>query len=655
MSQKESLRQKRLGQYFSGKKVSELLVNLLPNEYVFRTVIDPMVGSGDMLRAILDCKSGLHELYGIDIDSKAIENCKKENLEATVIMGDAFNCSEIFKKKGWDLVITNPPYVRYQLLNNNEEAGLPNAEQIRENLKSVIQNVENISEDDRNLLLSISDVYSGLSDMAVPAWILCSTIVKIGGYMAMVVPESWLNRDYAMPIYYLLLKLFDVEIVVKDVDSVWFDNASVRTCLVVAKRKTIIERLADHKEKTILIELTKDAIDTNSLVGNLCYEGEKGYAALERIIRAKKDISDSSFSCRYLNTALLFPTFINSMAKLSWVLNNDKQMVDKTVVLPEEMMGLLPDKTKYFLIEDRGWSVGQGLRTGANDFFYVDILGQANGIFDVQTRGWDKKIIRIHESNLKYALQNRGEIGGLVVNKKEISKAVIYIEKHVCRKDVNKLFNGTRDEWKLLEQELEAYICRAEKYVHPKKKKRFMDLSAVKPNIKKKDDGYVSFWYMMPKLQRRHTPDLCISRLSGKSPECLYINNDHDDRIVVDANFITLFNNDENNTLLLFALLNSLWSKCYLECIGNRMGGGALKIEASHLKKVFFPVLEEVKEEELIHCSQKFLAGLYDKDEFVNAINDIMFSIYEKSEEDNIKKQLINLLEKKKKERGISE
>ena len=77
MSQKESLRQKRLGQYFSGKKVSELLVNLLPNEYVFRTVIDPMVGSGDMLRAILDCKSGLHELYGIDIDSKAIENCKK--------------------------------------------------------------------------------------------------------------------------------------------------------------------------------------------------------------------------------------------------------------------------------------------------------------------------------------------------------------------------------------------------------------------------------------------------------------------------------------------------------------------------------------------------------------------------------------------------
>ena len=220
MSQKESLRQKRLGQYFSGKKVSELLVNLLPNEYVFRTVIDPMVGSGDMLRAILDCKSGLHELYGIDIDSKAIENCKKENLEATVIMGDAFNCSEIFKKKGWDLVITNPPYVRYQLLNNNEEAGLPNAEQIRENLKSVIQNVENISEDDRNLLLSISDVYSGLSDMAVPAWILCSTIVKIGGYMAMVVPESWLNRDYAMPIYYLLLKLFDVEIVVKDVDSV---------------------------------------------------------------------------------------------------------------------------------------------------------------------------------------------------------------------------------------------------------------------------------------------------------------------------------------------------------------------------------------------------------------------------------------------------
>ena len=655
MSQKESLRQKRLGQYFSGKKVSELLVSLLPTEYEFRTVIDPMVGAGDMLRAMSDCKPGLHELYGIDIDSKAIDKCKKENLEATVIVGDVFCSTEIFKKNGWDLVITNPPYVRYQLLNTNEEDGLPNAEQIRQNLKNVIQNAENISEDERTLLLSISDVYSGLSDMAVPSWILCSTIVKSGGYIAMVVPESWLNRDYAMPIYYLLLKLFDVEVLVKDVDSVWFDNALVRTCLIVAKRRPIVDRLADYKEKTLLIELTKEVIGINSLVENLSYDGKKDYAAIERIVDAKKDIRDSSFCSRYMNTKLLFPTFINSLSNLSWVLNNDKQMVDKMVVLPEEMMGLLPDKTKYFLIEDRGWSVGQGLRTGANEFFYVDILGRDNEMVDVQTRDWDKQLLHINEANLKYALQNRGEISGLVVSKKEISKAVIYVENHACRKDVNKLADGTGDNWELLDQDLDAYICRAEKYVHPKSEKRFMDLSAVKPNVKKKDDGYYSFWYMMPKLQQRHTPDLCISRLSGKSPDCLYIYNDHDDRIVVDANFITLFNKDENNTLLLFALLNSLWSKCYLECIGNRMGGGALKIEASHLKKVFFPVLGDTKEEELIQCSQKYLDGLYDTDEFINSINEIMFSINEKSEEDNIKKQLIYLLEKKKKERGISE
>ena len=62
---------------------------------------------------------------------------------------------------------------------------------------------------------------------------------------------------------------------------------------------------------------------------------------------------------------------------------------------------------------------------------------------------------------------------------------------------------------------------------------------------------------MLPKLQRRHQPELCISRLCGKEVECLYIDNDDcsNDRIVVDANFITLWNENSLVSMEMFALL----------------------------------------------------------------------------------------------------
>ena len=58
---------------------------------------------------------------------------------------------------------------------------------------------------------------------------------------------------------------------------------------------------------------------------------------------------------------------------------------------------------------------------------------------------------------------------------------------------------------------------------------------------------------------------------------------------MIDANFTTLWNDDEKNQLATWVLLNSTWFKCYVECLATVMGGGALKVEASHVKQVRFP------------------------------------------------------------------
>src|SRR5207248_7856006 len=43
---------------------------------------------------------------------------------------------------------------------------------------------------ERDLFLHCARSYSGLADLAVPAWLLCASRVAIGGRIALVVPRS---------------------------------------------------------------------------------------------------------------------------------------------------------------------------------------------------------------------------------------------------------------------------------------------------------------------------------------------------------------------------------------------------------------------------------------------------------------------------------
>ena len=93
---------------------------------------------------------------------------------------------------------------------------------------------------------------------------------------------------------------------------------------------------------------------------------------------------------------------------------------------------------------------------------------------------------------------------------------------------------------------------------------------------------------MLPILTNRHTPQLCISRVNYKNARCFLI---ADEGIVVDANFSTLWTatGDKQQVYAMFALLNSTWTQSYLETIATVMGGGALKVEASHIRKLLLP------------------------------------------------------------------
>lgn len=647
----DDLKTKRYGQVFSGKLIGDLLVSMLPHNIDVKTVIDPMVGKGDLLQAVHTKYPKSEVVLGIDIDKDVIEMCNNTIPEARILIEDAFKSEEVNISDGWDLVITNPPYVRYQTLKSNPEIGLPDGKEIRENLITHIQQSVLLDDGERRLYLEIAKKYSGLSDMAVPSWILCASIVKRGGYMAMVVPETWLNRDYALPIHYLLLRCFEIIAVARDVESAWFENAEVRTCLVICKRKEI-ESIRDCNSDTVLIELSSGIMDQESLVGKLKYDDSAGYKALNQIIYTRATYSSKGVSSRIVPAMELFPGLINGINKLKWIDKEEKLKAPVAFCLPNEIRAIVSggNEVEYDSLEDLGWTVGQGLRTGANDFFYARLLSE--GILSsVYTESWYDRKIAVDAENVRKAFKKRTDVKGLVVNYNDIERCVLYIQHQIRKVDQQRLSHTVLDDYTVMGSDLDDYITQGENYISPSHKKVFRELSAVVTNEKIINDGYERFWYMLPPLKERHIPNLCISRVCGESPETLFVKQSPGKEIIVDANFITLWNPDYHAQMRALVLLNSTWAKLFLEVTGTAMGGGALKIEASHVRKIVFPRIENERKKELEKIGKKILKNGNIESKLQKQIDEIVISSFGEKNSANISSQLEELLIKKIKER----
>ena len=364
-------RKKRYGQFFSGRKVADLLVNLIPEDAMIQTVIDPMVGTGDMLIASRQKYKSAKLLRGIDIDSTAIKIANTSIDFAELHAEDAFSSKGVYLNGGWDLVITNPPYVRYQILSQNTGSELPSGDEVRSRLIKNIKSNKTLKKDEKSFYSTIAKKYSGLSDLAVPSWILCASLVAEGGYLAIVVPENWLNRDYATIVQYMLMKNFKIISITKDIDSCWFDDALVRTCLVVAQKISLQELNKKKSRKIRCDEFSSHLIGEKSLVDKLFIGGNKGYAALSILVASDQDYVSDDVSSVRISEQSMFPQVFEMRFKCDWISDSDKIELNINDVLPVEIKKISNSNYsgEFVSLEEMGWNIGQGLRTGANDFF----------------------------------------------------------------------------------------------------------------------------------------------------------------------------------------------------------------------------------------------------------------------------------------------
>ena len=644
--------QKRFGQYFSGDKVAALLSLLLPQGLQYCSIIDPMVGNGDLLSAVVAKATKNVQMLGVEIDEPVAVACQKRLPQANIICEDALQSKAVITEKGWDLVITNPPYVRYQL-QNDDNSVMPTGNAIRDNLFTLLNQLSYLDAEEKQLLLQITQNYSGLSDMAVPSWILCASLVKTGGILAMVVPETWLNREYAKPIQYLLLKTFDVLTIARDVNACWFDNALVRTCLIVAKKKKIVPLSETSGEKTLFIDLGAGLVGECSLVDNLAWNGLSGEKALIDLLTRTVNAADNDFALESRSTMSLFPQMLASQRIPKWMSSGDFQAQNNASQLPRELGSILnsvPEQA-YMTLGDFGIHCGQGLRSGANEFFYLEITGETDDKYSLFTSKWfgRGRTIEVPKKFIIRCVQNRRQVTGLVANPQALETGVLYLQDHIRPQDFNVCTHNAAERYKVLPSALNDYISTAEKYKNPRGIS-FREYSAVKPNEKKIDSQYERFWYMLPQFAPRHLPNLCITRVSSTAADCVYIPQSEENPIAVDANFVTLWGSSEETIKICLALLNSTWNKCYLELLCTVMGGGALKIEASHVRQLLFPKLNRRQLQRLSKYGITIAKKQKITPELRNAIDATILESF--TDEERLLMQIRALLRKKLNERG---
>jgi hypothetical protein len=614
---------KRLGQFFTGEHLARLLAALTDARSA-GSVIDPMAGSGDMLMTLQECPDE-QLVGGIEIDPDAAALCASRltalpNLR--IVEGNAFSHDTWrgLTNKSWDLVITNPPYVRYQrgAQQSKSRFPIPSAQEVREGLIQLLRSELTFPSDCvRQDFLMVAQNYSGLADLAVPSWILCAALVAPEGRLAMVVPDTWLSRNYALPVLYLLTRYFEIEAVVEDGEASWFDDALVRTTLFVARR---LGESNDPpiRESYVHVRLSLDAADARSLVGAAfpdAVDPEDRFARLvNEVASGAVEVCAPGVQVEKVPLGYFSGVVESHAAAPGWLRSRSSSTgssAQRPIQLPRRALSVLIDHPPRFRsVESYGWSIGQGLRTGANRFFYGSRLTElADATLVAVDPIYDAAPLEIPNDALWPVIRKQQDLaaGGR-------DGRLIALWNYVLPEGADECLSlGVACPYKEMPQSLADYVRLARRInFGTDAKPRFIPhLSAVITNERRADperpDVSPRYWYQLPHLAPRHRGELFMARVNYETPVPL-LNRASE---VIDANFTTLWRTQEDavDPLVMLTMLRSTWAQLMLETAGTVLGGGALKVEATHLRRLPLPRLTEQARSTLRTLGEAFLRG----------------------------------------------
>ncbi len=605
---------KALGQTFTGQKTARLLAALAWRAGTKR-VLDPMAGTGDLLAACAEIGRPA-EMLGVEIEPETAQR-GATRLAGVIRQGDAFGLetwSDVLARGLFALVIANPPYVRYPSL----AAGARTPERIRATLVRIARDLAPAQE--AAIWEKLIRAYSGLADLSVPSWLLCGLLTKPGGTLALVVPQTWLNRDYARVVRYAFQRFFQPLTIVQESGQRWFQDVLVPVSLVVGRRlpaevSAIPLRERDDDAPVMGVEVTSAAASDASHVG-AAFPGREPERQFARWLAADAAGKKAGIRTSQHKWSEQRNEILSACGRAAWLgsLEPAAHGTPAAFDLPGVLVPLLPAGLvrRTITLTDTPLRVGQGLRTGCNPFFYVECDEPRARAGECTVRLSDlfgARTISVPAETLVPVLRRQTEVRGSWLNSTSLNGRSLDLRGWYLPED------SAARRGRTMPEPLADYVRLAARtrYARGGDSKLIPELSAVSPNacdsaddeLPELNGSFPGRWYMLPDFAPRHRPALFLPRIIHDEPR---VGVNTKPPVLVDANFSTLWSDDADwHPHAAFALLNSAWVRLCMEGLGSPLGGGALKLEATHMRRLPLPLLSRDDLAELRQLGSEWL------------------------------------------------
>lgn len=433
--------------------------------------------------------------------------------------------AEVFAdKKGFDLIIGNPPYVRQEGI-----ADPMGKIKDKKEYKNFLQEMAKLDfPDDFPPRMKIN----AQSDLYVYFYIRGLRLLNPNGIHTFICSNSWLDVGYGVWLQNFLLKCCPIEFIIDNHAKRSFSAADVNTIISVigAPKKKISE---NHRTKFVAFKKPfEEAIFTENLLA---------------IERAEKVESNDIFR--------VYPIAVKDLKEAGTEYESDEQKKMKIGKYVGDKWGgkYLRAPDIFFTILEKGkdklnklkkyTKILPGCYSGINDFFY---LNQSN-----------VNEFKIERKYLTPLIRSAKVVEGLIITKTD-KDFVLEIES-VGKKELG--------------QGVSNYITWGEKQITRKRQKTEAGIPWPKVESVKNR----KYWYSIPK-QNLIGANIFMQYVSSDRFYCPY----SDKKVTSDRCFHRIFVLDEKNTNNVKLILNSTLQAFFVMLFGRSgLGQGALKFEAN--------------------------------------------------------------------------
>lgn len=230
--------QKLRGGFYTPEPIAKFILRWAINGDIGYDILEPSCGDGVFLEQIKTSNIKYNSITAIEIDVVEAMKAASVDLSHKVVLNEDFHAFANVTERRFDLVVGNPPYIRYQYFDKEQQIA---AEKIFQNA---------------NLR------YSKLTNAWVSFVVGASLLLKEKGKIGFVLPAEILQVSYAMPLRNFLSHYYS-KINIVSFKKLVFPDIQQEVVLLLCEKNKTTEHYIEHIEVEDIDDLM--ALDIPSL------------------------------------------------------------------------------------------------------------------------------------------------------------------------------------------------------------------------------------------------------------------------------------------------------------------------------------------------------------------------------------------------------